>query len=238
MENYFDISYMIRSFPAVLGASQVTIFITVVSAFFGILLGEVMAVVRVKKVRILNPILVVYISFIRGTPFLVQLFLVYFGVPEILNHMGISARGIPGILFVLIVFTLHIAAYGAEILRSSIEAVAEGEKEAAKSLGMTEWQSYTRIILPQAFRLAIPPLVNTVISVLKGTALIFNVGIVDMMRRADLMGANSQRYLELFVDVAVIYGILVFFITAAGRFIERHYDRSAAAVPEAGKEAA
>lgn len=235
MTNYFDIGYMIRSFPTILGAVHVTVFITVVSAFLGILLGAAIAVARVKKVRILNPILVVYISFIRGTPFLVQLFLIYFGVPEIMNHLGFSTRGIPGLLFVLIVFTLHIAAYGAEILRSSIEAVATGEKEAAESLGMTEWQSYTRVILPQAFALAVPPLVNTVISVLKGTALIFNVGIVDMMRRADLMGGNSQRYLELFVDVAIIYGILVFLITQIGRFIERHYDRSGEA---AEKEAA
>ena len=226
---------MIRSFPTILGAVHVTVFITAVSAFLGILLGAAIAVARVKKVRILNPILVVYISFIRGTPFLVQLFLIYFGVPEIMNHLGFSTRGIPGLLFVLIVFTLHIAAYGAEILRSSIEAVSAGEKEAAESLGMTEWQSYTRVILPQAFVLAAAPLVNTVISVLKGTALIFNVGIVDMMRRADLMGGNSQRYLELFVDVAIIYGTLVFLITQIGRYVERRYDRSGRT---AGKEAA
>ena len=239
MGTYFDAGYMIRSFPAILGTVHVTVFITVVSALAGILLGCLIAVVRVKQVKILNPIMVVYISFIRGTPFLVQLFLIYFGVPEILNHLGLSVRGLPGMLFVLIVFTLHIAGYGAEIMRSSIEAVAPGEKEAAESLGMTEFQSNVRVSLPQAFVLAIPPLVNTVISVLKGTALVFNVGIVDMMRKADLMGGNSQRYLELFIDVAVIYGILVFLITQIGRFIERHYDVAGETVPaQTGKEAA
>lgn len=235
MGTYFDVGYMIRSFPQIVSYVHITLFITLASAFLGILLGSFFAVLRVKKVPVLSQILVVYISFIRGTPFLVQLFLIYFGAPEILQHLGISTRGIPGMVFVLIVFTLHIAAYGAEIMRSSIGAVAVGEKEAAESLGMTEFQAYTRVILPQAFRLAIPPLVNTVISVLKGTALIFNVGIVDMMRKADLMGGNSQRYLELFVDVAVIYGILVFLITQIGRFAERHYDPAESQA--AGKEA-
>lgn len=235
MGTYFDVGYMIRSFPQIASYVHITLFITLASAFLGILLGSFFAVLRVKKVPVLSQILVVYISFIRGTPFLVQLFLIYFGAPEILQHLGISTRGVPGMVFVLIVFTLHIAAYGAEIMRSSIGAVAAGEKEAAESLGMTEFQAYTRVILPQAFRLAIPPLVNTVISVLKGTALIFNVGIVDMMRKADLMGGNSQRYLELFVDVAVIYGILVFIITQIGRFAERHYDP--AETQPAGREA-
>ncbi len=114
------------------------------------------------------------------------------------------------------VFTLHIAAYSAEIMRSSIDAVAPGEKEAAKSLGMTEFQSYVRIILPQAFTMSIPPLTNLVIGMLKGTALIFNVGVVDMMRKADLMGGNSQRYLELFVDAAIIYGILIIIVSLLG----------------------
>ncbi len=237
MGTYFDVGYMIRSFPQIISYVHVTVFITLVSAFLGILLGSFFAVIRVKKIPVVSQLLVVYVSFIRGTPFLVQLFLIYFGAPEILQHLGFSTRGVPGIVFVLIVFTLHIAAYGAEIMRSSIGAVADGEREAAESLGMTEFQTYSRVILPQAFRLAIPPLVNTVISVLKGTALIFNVGIVDMMRKADLMGGNSQRYLELFVDVAIIYGILVFIITQIGRFAERHYDPSQMETADSGKEA-
>ena len=98
--------------------------------------------------------------------------------------------------------------------------------EAALTLGMTPRQAYIRIILPEAFGLAVPPLINTVLSVLKGTSLIFNVGIVDIMRKADLMGGNSQRYLELFIDVAVIYGLLVFVITQVGRVLERRYDVS------------
>ena len=159
----------------------------------------------------------------RGTPFLVQLFLIYFGVPEIMSHLGMNVRNLPGLVFVYAVFTLHIAAYSAEIMRASISAVSQGEKEAAMAIGMTELQSYVRIILPQAFTLSIPPLTNLIIGMLKGTALVFNVGVVDMMRRADLMGGNSQRYLELFVDAAIIYAVLIFIVTTAGRWIEKRY---------------
>lgn len=230
MDKYFDVAYMIKSFPVLAASVHVTVLVTLVSAVLGVLLGSLIAVVRINKIPVISRLLIIYVSFMRGTPFLVQLFLIYFGVPEIMNHMGLSARGIPGLVFVLIVFTLHVGAYSSEIMRSSINAVAKGEKEAAASLRMTELQRYRRVILPQAFAMAVPPLINTVIGVVKGTALIFNVGVVDLMRRADLMGGNSQRYLELFVDVAVIYGILIFLISLAGRALERHYSVSGEAV--------
>ena len=223
MSKYFDVGYMIQSLPTLLSYIHVTLMITAVSAVLGILLGSLIAIVRIKKVPVLNQILVVFISFMRGTPFLVQLFLIYFGVPEIMSHLGMNVRNLPGLVFVYAVFTLHIAAYSAEIMRASISAVSQGEKEAAMAIGMTELQSYVRIILPQAFTLSIPPLTNLIIGMLKCTALVFNVGVVDMMRRADLMGGNSQRYLELFVDAAIIYAVLIFIVTTAGRWIEKRY---------------
>lgn len=223
MSKYFDVGYMIQSLPTLLSYIHVTLMITAVSAVLGILLGSLIAIVRIKKVPVLNQILVVFISFMRGTPFLVQLFLIYFGVPEIMSHLGMNVRNLPGLVFVYAVFTLHIAAYSAEIMRASISAVSQGEKEAAMAIGMTELQSYVRIILPQVFTLSIPPLTNLIIGMLKGTALVFNVGVVDMMRRADLMGGNSQRYLELFVDAAIIYAVLIFIVTTAGRWIEKRY---------------
>jgi len=205
---YFDVSYMIQAFPQLLNYVHVTVLITVISAILGVILGSIIAIIRLKKVPVLNQLFIVFISFMRGTPFLVQLFLIYFGVPEIMSHMGLNMKNVPGLVFVYAVFTLHIAAYSAEIMRSSIDAVAPGEKEAAKSLGMTEFQSYVRIILPQAFTMSIPPLTNLVIGMLKGT---------------DLMGGNSQRYLELFVDAAIIYGILIIIVSLLGRLLEKRF---------------
>ena len=212
MGKYFDVSYMIQAFPQLLNYVHVTVLITVISAILGVILGSIIAIIRLKKVPVLNQLFIVFISFMRGTPFL-----------EIMSHMGLNMKNVPGLVFVYAVFTLHIAAYSAEIMRSSIDAVSPGEKEAAKSLGMTEFQSYVRIILPQAFTMSIPPLTNLVIGMLKGTALIFNVGVVDMMRKADLMGGNSQRYLELFVDAAIIYGILIIIVSLLGRLLEKRF---------------
>ena len=101
---------------------------------------------------------------------------------------------------------------------------------------MTDAQIYRRIVLPQAFVLSIPPLVNEVISTLKGTALIFNVGIVDVMRQAELMGGNSQRYLELYVDVAILYGAMIFALTLLGRALEHHFRISEDTVTVIGGE--
>lgn len=224
MGSYFSVQYMLDSLPTLASYLPVTVFITLVSGVIGIFLGMLLAVVRVRKVPVLNLLPRIFISFIRSTPFLVQLFVVYFGVPELLQKLGVDVDSLPPMLFILVIFVLHVGAYGAEILRASIQSVAPGEKEAAASLGMTTCQIYRRVILPQAFVLSIPPLLNEIISTLKSTALIFNVGIVDMMRQADLMGGNSQRYLELYVDAAILYGVLIFALTVAGRLTEKHFN--------------
>ena len=223
MGQLFDVSYMIRSFPVLLASLPITLIITAVATVCGFIIGIFVALVRVRRIPILRQLAVVYVSFMRGTPFLVQLFLVYFGLPELLMHLGVNVRNIPGLTYVFLVFSLYVGAYSGEIIRSAIGAVSPGEREAALSLGMTTWQVYSRVVLPQAFRLAVPPLVNTIIGTVKGTSLIVNVGVIDIMRRADLMGGNSQRNLELYVDVAIIYGILIVLISLLGRLWERHY---------------
>lgn len=224
MGSYFSVQYMLASLPTLASYLPVTVFITLVSGVLGVFLGMLLAVMRVRKVPVLNLLTRIFISFIRSTPFLVQLFVVYFGVPELLQKLGVDVDSLPPMLFILVIFVLHVGAYGAEILRASIQSVAPGEKEAAASLGMTTCQIYRRVILPQALVLSIPPLLNEIISTLKSTALIFNVGIVDMMRQADLMGGNSQRYLELYVDAAILYGVLIFALTVAGRLTEKHFN--------------
>ncbi|XEQ98020.1 putative amino-acid permease protein YxeN [Sporomusa paucivorans] len=220
--SYFSIDYMLKAFPILLSYIDVTIIVTIVAEVFGILLGCLVALIRINKIKALNQISLVYISFIRGTPFLVQLYLVCFGLPQLLQSLGYQdIRSIPGLLFVFLVMSIHAGAYIAEIMRSSILAVDKGQLEAAHSIGMNSRQAYIRIVLPQAFRMAIPALGNNVISTLKGTSLIFNVGVVDMLRKADLMGSYSYRHLELYVDIAIIYILLCFAIQAATGFLER-----------------
>jgi len=201
---------------------HITVLITFVAAVIGIAIGCIVALIRINKIKVLDKIAAVYISFIRGTPFLVQLFLAYFGLPELMQKLGYQGiRDIPALFYVYIVFSLHVGAYIAEIIRSAILAVDNGQLEAAYAIGMGTIEAYTRIILPQAFSMAIPAICNTIISTLKGTALVFNVGVIDMMRKADLMGANSHRSLELYIDVAIIYIALVFIISKLSTLLEK-----------------
>lgn len=212
---------MLRSFPVVLSYVDTTLIITFVGIVIGFSIGTIAALVRISKVAVLAKAIVVYISFIRGTPFLVQLFLAYFGLPELLQKIGYQGvREIPPLFFVFVVFALHVGAYSAEVLRSAILAVDKGQLEAAYSVGMGVVPAYTRIVLPQAFGIAVPALCNTVISTIKETSLVFNVGIVDMMRKADLLGANSHRSLELYFDVAIVYIFLVLLVSKAAKSLE------------------
>lgn len=222
MGSYFDLGYLIKSFPIILSYADTTVLITAVAMLIGTAIGCITALIRINKLPILNNIAATYISFVRGTPFLVQLFLAYFGLPELMQKLGYQAiRDIPALFYVYIVFSLHVGAYTAEIMRSAIVAVDKGQLEAAYAIGMETSQAYRRIILPQAFSMAIPPLCNTVISTLKETSLIFNVGVIDMMRKADLLGANSHRSLELYIDVAIIYILFVFIISRLAHWLEK-----------------
>lgn len=222
MGSYFDLGYLLKTFPVILSYVHTSLLITFVAAIAGTVLGSVVALIRINNIVILDKLAAVYISFIRGTPFLVQLFLAYFGLPELMQKIGYQGiRDIPALFYVFLVFSLHVGAYMAEIIRGAILAVDKGQLEAAYSVGMGTLQAYTRIILPQAFSIAIPTICNIIISTLKGTSLVFNVGVIDMMRKADLMGANSHRSLELYINVAIIYVLLVFIISKISTILEK-----------------
>ena len=175
------------------------------------MLGSLIALARVRRVPVISKLFAFYISFIRGTPFLVQLYLICFGLPRIIKALGAEdVRALPVMGFVVLVMVLHSAAYMSEIMRGSLESIDKGQLEACYSIGMTTWEAYRRILFPQALRIAVPSLGNEVVSALKSTSLVFNVGIVDMMSKAELMGSYSYRSLELYIDVGIIYILLCF----------------------------
>lgn len=222
MNKFFSVDYMLTSFPILLSYVDITIITTLVAVVAGIIIGCTVALIRIHNVPILKQVCVVYVSFVRGTPFLVQLFLVCFGLPQILAAIGGgSIRSWPSLIFVFLVMAIHEGGYISEVMRGSILSVDKGQLEACKSVNMTTFQAYTRIIIPQAFRLAIPALSNNVIATLKSTSLIFNVGVVDMMSKASLMGTYSFRHLELYIDVGIIYLILCFIVYVGTIVLER-----------------
>ena len=160
------------------------------------------ALVRIYRVPFLRQAAAVYVSFARGTPLLVQIYLAYYGLPKVLNHLGdrhgwsIDVSSIPAIAFIYLAFTLNVGAYASETIRASIEAIDKGQMEAALSVGMTRWQGMRRIVLPQAFTIALPSLGNTVIALLKDTSLAFLLSVVELMGEAKIQAARGAAVLR------------------------------------------
>ncbi|UWQ58649.1 amino acid ABC transporter permease [Leisingera caerulea] len=200
-----DFDYMLGLVPVILSYVPTTLAMAGASMVLALVLASLLAVERVIKVPVLDSLVVLFISFFRGTPLLVQLFLFYFGLPQLLPALA----NINGVTAAIMGLTLHFAAYMAESIRAAIAGVDRSQWEAAQSIGMTQAQMMRRIILPQATRIAAPTLVNYFIDMIKGTSLAFTLGVTEMMGAAQKEAAGSFLYFEAFLVVAAIYWIMV-----------------------------
>jgi L-cystine transport system permease protein len=192
--------------PLLEGALYYSLTLTVISFALGLLLAVITALARISQVKILRTIARIYVSIIRGTPLLVQLFIIFYGLPSI----GILINPYPS---AVIGFTLSVGAYGSEIVRAAILSVPTGQWEASYSLGMNYRKSLLYVILPQASRVSIPPLANSFISLLKDTSLAAVVLVPEMFRIAQQIVASTYEPLLLYSEAAVIYWILCLFFS-------------------------
>ncbi|MGL4656468.1 MAG: ABC transporter permease subunit [Sarcina sp.] len=213
----FDISYAKEILPKVLVGLKTTLIIAVVSMIIGLIVGLILSIIRVYKVPVLKQIVEVYISFFRGTPLLVQLFLLYFGLPQVIPEL----RDMSAYIATIVGLGLNSSAYIAEVLRSSIDAIDAGQMEACYSLGMTRAQGLRRIVLPQAFRIAIPPLGNIFIDNIKSSSLAFTLGVVEILAQAQMIAAASYRFFEPYVIAALIYWVVILFFSFLQRRLEK-----------------
>ena len=154
LSSIFRFSDMVEYFPKILSRFPVTLLIVVVSVAGGLVLGFILAAARIFKIPVLKELAALYISFVRGTPILVQLFVVYYGLPLLVAPLGVDINHWSKLFFVLVTYLLNDGAFMSEIIRSSIESVPKGQLEAAASVGLTTFQTYKRIIIPQAFKIA------------------------------------------------------------------------------------
>ncbi|TWS94379.1 MULTISPECIES: amino acid ABC transporter permease [unclassified Streptococcus] len=216
-----------NAIPSILEQLPITLGLTLGGAVFGLLLALLFAIVKINRTKVLYPIQAVVVSFLRGTPILVQLMLSYYGIPLLLKALNQSyglnwnVNSIPASVFAITAFAFNEAAYTSETIRAAIQAVNSGEIEAAKSLGMTSTQIYRRVIIPNAAVIATPTLINTLIGLTKGTSLAFNAGIVEMFAQAQILGGRDYRYFERFISVAMIYWLVNIVIESVGRFLEK-----------------
>ncbi|WP_022708078.1 amino acid ABC transporter permease [Paracoccus zeaxanthinifaciens] len=219
-----DLGYMLDLVPVILGYVPLTLFMAVVSMLAALVLASLLAIVRVQRLPVLDRVVALFISFFRGTPLLVQLFLFYFGLPQILPAM----EGINGVSAAIFGLTLHFAAYMAESIRGAILGVDRSQWEAAQSIGMTQGQLLRRIILPQATRTVAPTLMNYFIDMIKGTSLAFTLGVTEMMGAAQKEAAGSFLYLEAYLIVAIFYWVIVETLSVGQRALETRLGKAVA----------
>ena len=215
MPNLFDLGTVYHDFLQIIKFLPVTVLLTCVSALGGLMVGFLLAIIRMKHTPVLYQIVSIFISAIRGTPILIQLYVTYFGIPIGLKYINYfydtnyDINGIPSVFFAIVALTLNSAAYNAVTIQAALEAVDKGEIEAAKTLGMTSWQRMHRIIIPEAVELALPSLGNTLIGLVKGTSLAFSCAVVEMTAEAKILGGRDYRYFEAYVALAIIYWVFV-----------------------------
>ncbi|SHE89544.1 amino acid ABC transporter membrane protein, PAAT family (TC 3.A.1.3.-) [Caldanaerobius fijiensis DSM 17918] len=193
-----------------------TIELTILSIIFGTILGLILALMKISSNFIVSKIAGFYIYIMRGTPLLLQLFTIYYGLPS----LGIKLNPFPA---AVIGMSLNSAAYVAEIIRGGIQSIDKGQMEAAKALGMTYLQAMKRIILPQAYRRLIPPMGNEFIALLKDSSLVSTIAMVDLMRTALQMYSNSFKPVEVFTLAGLYYLLLTSIFTLIFGKMERRY---------------
>lgn len=201
-------------FPKLAEGLPLTLLITFSCIGIGIVLGVILALGRIYGHPILRAVCAAYIHFFRGTPLLVQLFIVYYGLPT----WGITFTALQSGILAL---GLNTAAYQAEYFRGAIQAVVQGQMLAARSLGLSLPQAIRFIILPQAFRLVLPPWSNEFILMLKYSSIVFAVTLLDLMGMAKRLASRDSRTFEIFIVVALFYLVLVFIVSSLLRLLER-----------------
>lgn len=219
MPDWFDL--VLESFWPLLRAGLVfTIPLTIMSFTLGLALAFVVALIRLFGPKPLVAVVRFYVWLIRGTPLLVQLFVIFYGLPSV----GIVLDPLPA---ALIGFTLNVGAYNSEVIRAAIESIPKGQWEAAYSLSMTRWQAVRRTVLPQATRVAVPPLANSVISLVKDTSLAAVLTVPEIFQAAQRIAATTYEPLVLYLEAAFIYLIISTVLSWAQQRLEKRFGRHA-----------
>jgi L-cystine transport system permease protein len=212
---------MVENLPKILQALPVTLMIVFVAMIFGVLLGTLLAIVRIERVPVLQNIAVVLISFVRGTPIFIQMFVLYYGLPMLLLLVGINIMRAEKMVFVFIAYGVNTAAFFAEIFRSAILSVPSDQWDAALSIGHSRAQAYLRIITPQSAVIAIPSVGVMMTGLLQDTSLTIAMGVIDVVGKARALGKHNMHLLEAYIDTAIIFIILSIFIERTFAFLER-----------------
>ena len=227
MGKIFDLQFMVKIIPSILRGIPYTIGIAVVGFGFGLILGLFGALFRIYRTPVLHRLTGVYVSFIRGTPLVVQILLIYYAFPILLKVINqqfgtnFNVSWIPAVIFMFVAYSLNAGAYLTESIRASILAIDKGQMEAALSVGMSMRQAMVRIVLPQAARISLPIFANFFIGLLKDTSLAFTAAVPEIMGQAKIQAGRASRFFEAYIDAALIYWIICFILERIVARIEK-----------------
>ena len=204
--------------PALIKATQTTLVLTVTSVCTALVLGVFLALAKISSNPLINKPATAYVFFFRGTPLLMQLFVIYFGLPLIDPRLDVGSR----FMAAYIAFTLNIAAYLAEIIRAAIQSIDKGQMEAARSLGLSYGQAMRLVIIPQSYRRMIPPVCNEFVMVLKDTALVSIIALNDLTFQTKQI-ASSQATALVYIPALLIYLVLTAVFTTIFNKLEKKF---------------
>ena len=227
MTKLFDFQQVLKNIPELLAYLPITLELALLSMLIGLILGLLLAIIKIKRIPVLRQLAAVFVSIIRGTPVLVQLYIVYFGVPMLLKYINqaygtdLAVAHIPGFVYAVLALGLNSSAFSSEMIRSALMSVSKGQIEAANALGMTYGQALRRIILPEAMTVALPTIGNSLISAIKGTSLAFTCAVVEMTAQGKIIGGRNYRNFEVYVSLAIIYWIVTVIIEQILRLAEK-----------------
>ncbi|MGM9988323.1 MAG: amino acid ABC transporter permease [Bacillaceae bacterium] len=215
MNDILNFESVIPSFPFILEGIGITLRIVALSLIGGLVLGTLLALLKISRSKVLVLLADFYTSIFRGTPLVLQLIIIYYGIPQLFDIE------ISGYWAAVIAFSLNSTAYVSEIIRAGINAVDKGQVEAASALGVPYGKRMKDIILPQAYRNILPALMNEIITLTKESAIVTVIGLQDVMRRAYIVGGDTYRYLEPLLFAGLIYYIMTLILAYVGKLLER-----------------
>jgi His/Glu/Gln/Arg/opine family amino acid ABC transporter permease subunit len=213
---------MIESLPTLLIGARLTIFLAVISYVIALVIGTFIAIGRLSNRGVIRFLCSIYVDFFRGTPLIVQIFMVYFGIPSLMQELGLPFR-FDRFYAAVITLSLYIAAYISEDLRTGVKSLGTGQWDAARALGLRPSYVWALVILPQAFRRALPSLGNEAVGILKDTSLVAIIGYEELFRKGQLIVANTYQPFDIYALVAIIYLFLTILTSLMNRYLERRF---------------
>ena len=233
-----SLGYILEALPNLLRGALITLELTALSVLLGLVGGTLLGMARLSHLTPVKIAARVYVDFFRGTPLLVQIFMIYFGIPALANSLGFTFT-FDRLVAAIMALSLNSAAYLAEIVRGGIQSIERGQWEAAECIGLGNVQTMRYVVFPQAFRRMIPPLGNEFITLLKDTSLVAVIGFEELFRQGQLIVATNYRAFEIYISVALVYLVLNTISAQFFNFLEHRMDpiqrskrRQASAVAE------